>query len=176
MQLPENAIKIEVPFERECFGCSKTNPHGLKLEYYYHEQTVYTQFQPNHNHSSWGNIVHGGISAAICDESLGWLSMCACQSMTVTKKLTFEYHQPIKIEDKIIVVTSVESIEKNKRLFAVSNIYNQQKQLCVSAKAKMLLVSPKTAKRLNIMPDDAIDQFSKFLDIIHLTNVSFKSS
>ncbi|TNF69757.1 MAG: hypothetical protein EP298_02120 [Gammaproteobacteria bacterium] len=166
MQIPENAIKIEVPFERDCFGCSKTNPHGLQLEYHYHDQTVYTTFIPNHYHSGWGNIVHGGISASICDESLGWLSICACHSMTVTKELTFEYHQAIKIGQTVTAITTIERIEKNKRLFAVSNIYNHHQQLCVSGHAKMLLVSSKTAKRLNIMPDNAIDQFSEFLDVI----------
>ncbi|MCF6768140.1 PaaI family thioesterase [Thiotrichales bacterium 19S11-10] len=166
MQIPENAINIDVPFERDCFGCSKSNPHGLKLEFSYLDETVYTQFAPTHHHSGWGSIVHGGISATICDESLGWLAICACHSMAVTKELSFEYHYPIKIGQQVTAVTSIENIHRNKRLIASSAIYNENNQLCVSAKAKMLIVSSSTAKRLNIMSKDAIDEFSQFLEAL----------
>jgi uncharacterized protein (TIGR00369 family) len=161
--IPENAIEVNLPFERDCFGCSPTNSHGLKLEFFYHEKIVYCPFKPKDHHVSWGNIVHGGVSAAICDESLGWLSMCALHSMAVTKDLMFDYLKPINLGDEMVIVSSI--IKADKRfLIAESKMINQKEQICVKAKATMALVNAKTAKRLKIMSDSAIDEFSLFLE------------
>lgn len=57
--------------DHHCFGCSPVNPAGLALEFTEDEKTLAADFTLDKNYESYPGVVHGGILALICDETMG---------------------------------------------------------------------------------------------------------
>ena len=167
--IPTDAKKITKPklIEHKCFGCSEINPHGLNLDFYYHDNKIYSTFIPSKYHAGWGHVLHGGLSATLCDESLGWLSMCINKSIAVTKELTFQYLKPISIDDTLTIVSSIEK-DHERYFFGNCTIFNSKNQICVKAKGTMVKITEKLANKLNIMSNTDIKYFSSFINSIEI--------
>ena len=86
-----------------CFVCGKANPHGLKLDFFVDEQRVTTTFEPTEEHQGWPGFVHGGILAAILDETIGRAGFLV-DAWTMTGRLEIRYRQPAPIDQPITFV------------------------------------------------------------------------
>lgn len=59
-----------------CFICGRLNPKGLKLKFYDNgENEVYTETTLTDEYQGYPGIAHGGIVAAILDETVGRVAM-----------------------------------------------------------------------------------------------------
>jgi len=56
-------------YDSMCFVCGKQNPYGLKLEFQAKNGAYETTFIPREEHQGYPGVVHGGITAAILDET-----------------------------------------------------------------------------------------------------------
>ena len=54
-----------------CFVCGTRNPHGLGLQFFDDGKTVWTELTAAEHHQSWPGVLHGGIIAAVLDETIG---------------------------------------------------------------------------------------------------------
>jgi acyl-coenzyme A thioesterase PaaI-like protein len=54
-----------------CFVCGTQNPHGLGLQFFDDGKTVWTELTAAEHHQSWPGVLHGGIIAAVLDETIG---------------------------------------------------------------------------------------------------------
>jgi uncharacterized protein (TIGR00369 family) len=83
------------PTSNLCFLCGKDNPHGLKLVWYNNEesQTVSADFSIPEYYRSYPGVVHGGIIAAILDETSGRATLLSgdFDNLMVTLKLEVIY-------------------------------------------------------------------------------------
>jgi uncharacterized protein (TIGR00369 family) len=83
------------PTSNLCFLCGKDNPRGLKLVWYNNEEsrTVSTDFSIPEYYRSYPGIVHGGIIAAILDETSGRATLLSggFDNLMVTLKLEVVY-------------------------------------------------------------------------------------
>lgn len=81
-----------------CFGCGKENPIGLKLKFTWDEKsrTASTRFKPGPNLQGWPGFIHGGISACVLDEAIGWASMFAGTN-NVTARMQVRYRQMLPV-------------------------------------------------------------------------------
>jgi acyl-coenzyme A thioesterase PaaI-like protein len=50
--------------------CGTQNPHGLRLAFYDDGVTVWTDLAAADHHQSWPGVLHGGIIAAVLDETI----------------------------------------------------------------------------------------------------------
>ena len=57
--------------DHHCFGCSPANPGGLRLEFTEDGDTLTAEFTLDKHFESYPGVVHGGITAVICDETMG---------------------------------------------------------------------------------------------------------
>ncbi|GHE79643.1 thioesterase [Amycolatopsis deserti] len=57
--------------DHHCFGCSPANPGGLRLEFTEDGDTLTAEFTLGKHFESYPGVVHGGITAVICDETMG---------------------------------------------------------------------------------------------------------
>jgi acyl-coenzyme A thioesterase PaaI-like protein len=98
-----------------CFGCGKSNPIGLKLHFNWDEvnSTTTAQFSPDRNLQGWAGFVHGGISACVLDEAIGWASMFAGTN-NVTAKLQVRFRRMIPIDQTYLV--SCRIVKRTSRL------------------------------------------------------------
>ncbi len=60
------------PNSRYCFLCGVENPIGLNLRFYEAEDGhVEARFTPKEEHQGYPGVLHGGITSALLDETIG---------------------------------------------------------------------------------------------------------
>src|SRR5262245_35808852 len=90
----------EVFFDSDggCFGCSRVNPHGLRMRFWRREGVVVSRFAvPGRFHGAPG-IAHGGIIATIADEISCVAAFSLRDSRVVTGELSVRYRRPCPVE------------------------------------------------------------------------------
>jgi acyl-coenzyme A thioesterase PaaI-like protein len=101
-----------------CFICGKKNDFGLKASFYETDKDdLIAIFRPKQEHQSYPGRMHGGIAAAILDETIGRnINMGRGEDVWgVTLEFSIKYKKPIPLEEDIRVVTRL--TKENKRLF-----------------------------------------------------------
>ena len=91
------AKRIKQPSSRTCFMCGKQNDYGLKMEWYNNPQTNQIEAEiliPDH-FNGYPGVAHGGIIAAILDETAGRAVMIDgdFENLFVTLKLEVTYRK-----------------------------------------------------------------------------------
>ena len=104
-----------------CFGCGKDNPIGLKLKFTWDEKTktASTEFIPVDNLQGWNGYLHGGITAFLLDEAMGWVAMFAGYN-NVTARMQVRYRQMVPIGKSYTVTCSI--TRKAKRLIETAAV------------------------------------------------------
>lgn len=114
-------IKLKNPYEHlpehGCFCCSKKNPIGLKLDFWYDEtgKTVETRWLPDAHYQGYHGVLHGGIQATIMDEVASWSIYLLEGTAGVTQGMEISYKKPLMIEKGQVVVRG-KVLSKQKRL------------------------------------------------------------
>jgi acyl-coenzyme A thioesterase PaaI-like protein len=103
--------KINLDTQREyhhCFGCGKSNPIGLKLDFQWDEKasTARAEFTPGENLQGWSGYLHGGITACALDEAMGWTAMFAGYN-NVTAKMQVRFRQMIPVGNTYHIACTV---------------------------------------------------------------------
>ena len=100
-----------------CFVCGVENPMGLQAEFYELEDgTMAAKVQAKSVHQSYPGRVHGGVSTAILDETIGRaINVTEPDTWAVTVELTTKYKRPVPYD---VPLTVTGKITKNtRRLF-----------------------------------------------------------
>ena len=91
-------IKATQNISRNCMVCGVENDFGLKTRFHETENNeVIAVFTPQPFHQSYPKITHGGITAAILDETIGRAIMTVYgdTSFGVTLELNVKYKKPV---------------------------------------------------------------------------------
>jgi acyl-coenzyme A thioesterase PaaI-like protein len=92
-----------------CFGCSKSNPHGLQLRFFRRGDEVAGVVRiPDRFHGAPG-IAHGGIVATILDEFSCAAAVFLSGTRVVTGELQVRYERPCPVEREIEVRSRITS-------------------------------------------------------------------
>jgi uncharacterized protein (TIGR00369 family) len=95
------------PNSKSCLVCGMKNPYGLKGAFYELDNgELLCTFRPVDEHQSYPGRLHGGIAAAILDETIGRAIMMGNEEEVwgVTAEFTIRYVQPIPLEGTLRVV------------------------------------------------------------------------
>lgn len=128
------------PNSRMCFVCGLENQFGLKSRFYQLENgDLMAVFMPADEHQSYPGRLHGGIAAAILDETIGRAVMnheeAGLWGVTIDFSMTFR--KPIPLEQEIRVFARI--TEENKRTFkGVGEIVLDDGTLAVEGKGRYL--------------------------------------
>jgi uncharacterized protein (TIGR00369 family) len=100
-----------------CMVCGLENPSGLKASFYELEnKEVVAVFKPHGQHQSYPGRTHGGIVAAILDETIGRAAMITkSDSWGVTVDLRIEYLKPLPLDEELKAVGRI--TRDRRRLF-----------------------------------------------------------
>jgi uncharacterized protein (TIGR00369 family) len=109
------------PNSRMCFLCGLQNPIGLKLAFYddVEKQKVHCTFTVPDEYQGYPGIVHGGIIAAILDETAGRVTLLNGhhENLFATMRLTVRYRHPTPTETAL---TAIGWIEKEGQIAKVA--------------------------------------------------------
>ena len=100
------------PSSRMCFLCGRQNPIGLKLDFYEDPEAgqVRAEFTVPDEYQGYPGVVHGGIVAAILDETSGWAVMLdsSDDNLMATLRLTIRYRRPTPTQTPLTALGWVE--------------------------------------------------------------------
>ncbi|MBN1487820.1 MAG: PaaI family thioesterase [Anaerolineae bacterium] len=137
------------PTARMCFVCGRENPVGLRLHFYEDlekEQVIAPVIIPD-TYQGYPGITHGGIVAAILDETSGRAIMINAESTPfwVTAKLELHYHKPTPTETPLTAVGWV--VKRRRRVAEVAGeIRTADGEVTASVKAIMVYPHEETLK------------------------------
>ncbi len=93
------------PTSRTCFLCGKDNPVGLKMEWYNQDDSVVGHVTVPDHFNGYPGVVHGGIVAAILDETAGRaILLNDPMNLMVTIKLEVAYKHPTPTDTNLTVI------------------------------------------------------------------------
>jgi uncharacterized protein (TIGR00369 family) len=98
----------KLPASKDCFVCGRNNPFSLKLDFYRDEigNCVSTVVIPE-SYQSYPGLTHGGIVAAILDETSGRAINEDPDLFMLTMELTVRYRLPVPIGRPLKVMGSL---------------------------------------------------------------------
>jgi acyl-coenzyme A thioesterase PaaI-like protein len=115
-------MKVKVtgkqPNSRMCFVCGIQNKFGLKSRFYKLETgEILALFQPAEEHQGYPGRLHGGLAAAILDETIGRAIMPAYSDdiWGVTVDFSMRLRKPVPLDGEIRVVGRI--TKDGKRFF-----------------------------------------------------------
>ena len=102
MNRSENS-PVYLPNSRSCFVCGEENIAGLQLRFFVEGDKIKTWFQPKPHHCGYPNVLHGGVVAALLDETIAWAANRSLARMTVTAELKLRYRKPVPGDRRMLV-------------------------------------------------------------------------
>jgi acyl-coenzyme A thioesterase PaaI-like protein len=101
-----------------CLVCGLKNPFGLKAAFYELEnKELVCIIKPSEGHQSYPGRLHGGITTALLDETIGRAIMMRHEEMLwgVTVEFSTKFKKPIPLNEELRVVGRITS--DNSRFF-----------------------------------------------------------
>jgi uncharacterized protein (TIGR00369 family) len=93
---------MELSDNQMCFACGARNTVGLRLEFAWEGEDYVTRFEVRPEFQGYQGIIHGGITATLCDEVMTRL-IWAKGTPAATARLRVEYRRPIPIGSCVTV-------------------------------------------------------------------------
>lgn len=95
------------PNSKLCIVCGMKNPFGLKVSFYEtNTKELVAIFKPMEEHQSYPGRLHGGIAAAVLDETIGRAILMhhGEEIWGVTVDLKTRFKKPIPLDEELRVV------------------------------------------------------------------------
>jgi acyl-coenzyme A thioesterase PaaI-like protein len=105
-------VKGKQQNSKMCLVCGLKNQFGLRTSFYeLDNDELLAVFKPMEEHQSYPGRLHGGISTAILDETIGRAIMMKDQNLWgVTIEFTSRYRKPVPINEEIRVIGRLEKV------------------------------------------------------------------
>ncbi len=128
------------PNSKMCFVCGLKNKLGLKASFYETDKNeLIALFKPCQEHQGYPGRLHGGIAAAILDETIGRMITIGKEDETwgVTLEFKIKYKKPIPLDEEVRVI--VRLVDENKRFFkGIGKIVLPDGDIAAEAEGKYL--------------------------------------
>ena len=123
-----------------CLVCGLKNPYGLRSFFYELESgELLGVFTPMEEHQSYSGRLHGGIAAAILDETIGRAIMMKYEEdyWGVTIEFTSRYKKPVPLDEELRVIGRI--TKDTRRIFeGTGEIILQDGSLAVEGYGKYI--------------------------------------
>jgi acyl-coenzyme A thioesterase PaaI-like protein len=128
------------PNSKMCFVCGLKNKFGLNASFYETDNNeLIALFKPCQEHQGYPGRLHGGIAAAILDETIGRTITTGRDNEIwgVTLEFNIKYKKPIPLDEEVKVVARLTS--QDKRLFeGTGKIILSNGEIAATAEGKYL--------------------------------------
>lgn len=85
----------KLPRYKNCFVCGVANKAGLDIQFYREGNRVECSWKPEEKHLGYSDRVHGGVTAAILDETMGWTPSAEYRRLCISIEINVKYRLPI---------------------------------------------------------------------------------
>lgn len=144
--------KVYLPNSESCFACGESNVAGLQLRFFVEGNQTKAIFTPKPHHCGYPNVLHGGVVAALLDETMAWAANRAITRMTLTGELTVRYVKPVPGDRDIHA--SAEVTKVNRRLvYAAGALQDADGEVFARGEGRFL---PLSAEQTLVIDDHLI--------------------
>lgn len=108
----QHAVVRKQENSKSCLVCGLKNPFGLQAAFYELENgELVCVFTPSERHQSYPSRMHGGIAAALLDETIGRAILMRYEHAIwgVTIEITTKFRKPIPLNQQLRVVGRITS-------------------------------------------------------------------
>jgi len=148
-------VASKQPNARRCIVCGIENEMGMDARFYNMENNeVVAIFTPKDEHQSYPQRMHGGLSAAILDETIGrGLKNFEPGSWAVTIELTTKYKKPVPLGVELKVVGRITNIQ-NRLVEGTGELYLPNGEVAVTAYAKYIKMNTEQITDIDFGEDE----------------------
>jgi len=128
------------PNSKMCFVCGLKNKFGLNASFYETDKNeLIALFKPCQEHQGYPGRLHGGIAAAILDETIGRTITTGKDNEIwgVTLEFNIKYKKPIPLDEEIKVVAKL-TFEDKKLFEGTGKIMLSNGDIAATAQGKYL--------------------------------------
>lgn len=93
----------QLPNYEFCYVCGHANPLGLNVRFQVEGEHVTTRFRPDAMHAGYPGRLHGGVIAALLDETMGWAPCVKAGRFCVAVELNVRYLKSAPPDKELIV-------------------------------------------------------------------------
>lgn len=124
-----------------CFVCGEKNRYGLQATFQTNSDLLcsFGSVVLAENFQGWGNIVHGGILAALLDEACIYAAM-SIGKQAVTAELQIRYRKPVPCGCQVTLFGEV--ITHRKQIVLAHSRLVLGGEICTEAEARLFLSNP----------------------------------
>ena len=134
------AIELTLPSYTHCFCCGQGNDCGLRLVFREVAGEARTEWCPAARHGGYRGIVHGGVAAAVLDETLGWGAYLGSKLMVVTADLSVRYSRSLEIGRPVTVRARMVENQRDRIVHATGEIVDGDGRVAMKAKGRFIPV------------------------------------
>jgi len=159
-----------------CFICGLSNKAGVQMKYYECEnqsgdRVLLGVIRPKQEHQSYPNRMHGGVAAAIIDESIGRAYWLEHKEWGVTMELALKYRKPtpldrtLYIEGKLTKVGS-RAFDAEGKLFYFDK--DGKEVVCVAGNGRYMILPIEQIEPEQLAPENWFldeEELPEFLDV-----------
>lgn len=129
-----------------CFACAPHNENGLKMEFFEEGDEVVSIWKPQPFCQGWVDTLHGGIQAALLDETCAWAVMRKLQTTGVTSKMEIRYLHAISTKDSYLTLRARIMEQKRNIVVLEACIYDSREKVCTKAVCTYFAFSKEKAR------------------------------
>jgi len=101
-----------LPFSDWCFVCGNGNPRGLQGRFYRDNSRVCLVVTPDRTFNGYEGVLHGGVTAGLLDETMGWAAALVVGRMCLTAEITVRYIGHVPVERPLKIVAEPASVSR----------------------------------------------------------------
>lgn len=128
------------PNSKMCFVCGLKNEFGLKASFYETDKNeLIALFKPCQEHQGYPGRLHGGVAAAILDETIGRMMTIGKEDEIwgVTLEFKIKYKKSIPLDEEVKIIARL--VDENKRFFkGIGKIILSDGDIAAEAEGKYL--------------------------------------
>jgi acyl-coenzyme A thioesterase PaaI-like protein len=151
---------------RHCFVCGEENKYGVGAKFYELENgEVVGIFKSPMEHSGYPGRMHGGISSALIDETIGRAILISePNTFAVTLELSTQFKKPVPVCTELKVIGRLTSI--NGRVFeGTGEILLENGDVAVTGSAKYLKIPLEKIAGDNLEGDAVLNHINDLMEI-----------
>ena len=156
-----NFKKVPNQEDGTCFACSPINDKGLKMEFYTDEKSVFSELVVPTHLSGWSNVVHGGVTTTILDETIAWAVIYLRQSYMLTKSISVEFLQPLHTGEELYSYGRIIEFRSERELVVEAFVFKKENLLAAKAVGTTILFSSEQMRKRGIFPESFLNDFEK---------------
>lgn len=101
-----------LPNSRTCFVCGDRNVAGLQVTFHADGEEVSAAVTLRPEHAGYDGVAHGGVLAALLDETMGWAPALANRRFCVCVELNVRYEKPVPVGEPVRATGRVKSAHR----------------------------------------------------------------